>query len=183
VDCLSFRARVFRCERRTINHVIGQVEGRICLLFTIFTSKNRFPISQIKIIFLLSQKLQHSFHRLSALLSLIMTVSVVVRLWWCPASSGIFRQFLRHFFLGFFCIIVHHSGFTTEMRLYIVQPPVFASVTINTEKDQQLQKAHFVCFNVIHQCIGHDKYRKGPTVTESTFCMFKCYPPFETHFY
>ena len=66
---------------------------------------------------------------------------------------------------------------------YIVQPPVFASVTINTEKDQQLQKAHFVCFNVIHQCIGHDKYRKGPTVTESTFCMFKCYPPFETHFY
>ena len=100
--------------------------------------------------------------------------------------SGVVRHFPAIFtplLSSFFCIIVHHSGFTTEMRLYIVQPPVFASVTINTEKDQQLQKAHFVCFNVIHQCIGHDKYRNGPTVTESTFCMFKCYPPFDTHFY
>ena len=57
----------------------------------------------------------------------------------------------RAIFTLFLSSIVPHSGFTREMRLYITQHPVFASVRINTEKDQKLQKTHFVCFNAVHQ--------------------------------
>ena len=135
VDCLSFRARAFRCIRRHIDHVIWQVEGRICLLFTISMPKNHLQINQMKTISLLSQfffiNLQCSFF-----IGFIIAHNYGLSCRPAMMMSSVVRRFPAIFtlLLGF-CIIVPHSGFTTEMRLYIARPPVFASVTINTEKD------------------------------------------------
>ena len=93
MDCLSFRARVFRCERRTIDHVIGQVEGRICLLFTIFTSKNRFPISQIKIIYLLSQNVYLFAMQFSPLIGFIIAHNDGLSCRPAMMMSGVDRHF------------------------------------------------------------------------------------------
>ena len=91
---------------------------------------NRRSISAIVVVLALSV----NFHVISASI---------------PTTSGIFRQ-LSCFSPLFYRSVIPVADLT-RIWLYMTRPLVFASVTVNAEKDQKLQKTHFLRFNSIPQ--------------------------------
>jgi hypothetical protein len=91
---------------------------------------NRRSISAIVVVPALSD----NFHVISAFI---------------PTTSGIFRQ-LSCLFPLFYRSVIPVADLA-RICLYITRPLVFASVSVNAEQDQKLQKTHFLCFNSIPQ--------------------------------